>query len=817
MRIQPVFCFLIVIFSFIHSPATAQFQARVSAQIIDAETALPLPSGAVLVFEISGETPVAAGGADTNGRVVVTGLSAGEYLLTFNADGYKSVDRTMLISERNDVYRLGTISLNPFAGASATDNTQQDEIVVMGQARRDIDIRPGVNSFSIEDNVVAQSGSTLNAMKGLPGVTVDQEGRVLLRGSDRVIILVNGKPSALTGIGDQSGLESLPAANIERIEIINNPSARYGAAGGAGVINIILKDGAGDGWSGDIGLKGGLGVLSKARADLPTQLGSFSNNPKITPSFNLNYGGDRTDYFLQGEVLIQDSLPNNEFTTRFFDTGQTIESQVPENREQTHYIFKAGVDREIGSGHQLSFATVFDYETHIDRAQVPFFDADTGQRLRFWFWREEEVTGHFSISGDYTHAFADPGHELSFRAEYIRGWEDEAYFLNEVSPIRVGDDMTHLIATEHTVPITLDYTRPYSNGRLELGGKVQLRWIPITYDVVRGVQSVIFPGLGDNSRWEENIYSVYGNLVRESSRFVIEGGLRAEQTEVRYELPEDNIYYPRSDAYEYFRLFPNVRLTYKLGEATDVSAFFNIRVDRPGEPELRIFPKYDDPELLKVGDPYLRPQFTKTYELALQHSWGRANVSAAFYYRDIEDSFQRIFAADPTAVNFPIVNKIFQNTGNATNAGVELIGAFKAGSRLSFSGSVNIYHIDIEPATLTLLFPVERQFDLAGSSDTTWDGKITVELELPGGVELQATGVYYADRNIPQGRELARSSVDIGLSKLFFEDHLEFTLAATDIFNDFGLEQELQGDGFTAIYQNFYETQIVTAGLKYKF
>ena len=139
--------------------------------------------------------------------------------------------------------------------------------------------------------VPAQStGTLLDALKNLPGVTVDQEGKVSLRGSDRVAILIDGRQSSLTGFGSQRGLDSVSAANVEAIEIINNPSARFDAAGMAGIINIIYKQEQQLGLSGDVGVGLGMGQFTKQRADLPTDLGSFSNNEKFIPSVNLNYG-----------------------------------------------------------------------------------------------------------------------------------------------------------------------------------------------------------------------------------------------------------------------------------------------------------------------------------------------------------------------------------------------------------------------------------------------------------------------------------------------------------------------------------------------
>ena len=170
------------------------------------------------------------------------------------------------------------------------------------------------------------------------GILSDAEGRVLLRGSDRVSILVDSRFSSLTGFGNQSGLDSVPAGNVESIEIINNPSAAYDASGMAGIINIVFRQDREEGLNIDAGLTLGVGTLSKRRQDLPTELGSFSNNQKIIPNFNLSHNTPSRRFFFQSEFLVQDDLPNNEFTTRFYDAGREIMSQVPENRDQEQYI-----------------------------------------------------------------------------------------------------------------------------------------------------------------------------------------------------------------------------------------------------------------------------------------------------------------------------------------------------------------------------------------------------------------------------------------------------------------------------------------------
>jgi hypothetical protein len=786
--------------------AFAREGAAISVHVVDADSGTPIASAALVVERQDGNQPAAIAVTDKDGLGVIRELTEGSYRLSISAAGYDSASRDVLVGETTTALDFGRIGLHRSA----------QEIVVTGERTQDVMLAPGANSFLIGNSALAQSGSVLSAMKGLPGITVEREGQVLLRGSDRVTILIDGKPSALTGIGNQTSLDSIPAANIERIDIINNPSARYAAQGSAGIINIVMRSERKTGWSGHVGLKGGFGAFGRRKPDLPTRLGSFDWTPKIAPYFSLNRNGDKSDWHLQGEILKQRKLPNNEFTTRNYSDGRIIVSQVPENRKQTQYVVKGGIDHRLGDNDTLSINGVFDLENHLDVAQVPFIETTTNTLTRYWFWRENEQTGHASAAINYRHDFPEAGHILSLRMEYIRGWENETYRLNEVSPIRTGTDLTHIIAHENTLPVSADYVRPMSNGRIEMGAKFQYRWLPVRYLTEPGFMSIIYPGLGDHSKWSEKIYSGYANLVRETRVLTIEAGLRAEQTQVSYTLDPANIYYPRNDAYDYFRLFPNVRLTTKLGRDTDISLFYNRRVDRPGEQELRVFPKYDDPELLKVGNPYLRPQFTTAYEVAIQQDWSRLNASLALYHRSIADAFQRIYAIDQTSANYDIVNKIYSNIGKASNSGAELIAHWKVRKDLKVNASVNAFRVHRDPATITLLFPYVRSVNLPETSDFTWDGKLGVEAPLGKSTKVQLNGTYYAGREIAQGSQASRGSVDFSLTRTFARERIKASLSATDIFNTFGTRTFVNGVGFDALYENYYETQAVMLSIELK-
>lgn len=787
--------------------AAAQEGATLSGRALDEADGSPIGLATVVVERAESGDTLSGALSREDGRFFVRGLAPGRYTIHTSFPGFFPEEADVLVSELNPSYDLGDIRLRRLADL--------DEVTVTVDAIR----RAGVDTqvFRLDEGAAQTTGSVLDALRNLPGVAVDQDGRVSLRGSDQVAILIDGRQSSLTGFGSQRGLDNVGAANIEAIEIINNPSASFDAAGMAGIINIIYKQDRAFGLSADLALSVGVGQFTKQRADLPTELGSFSRNEKILPSLSLNYNTGRVRTFAQGEFLQQDDLPNNEFTTRFYDDGRVIASQVPENREQTHYIARLGSDFLLDDANIFTISGIYDVETHEDRAQVPFILESTGQRERYWFWTEDETTGFANAALNWKHEFPTPGHELDVNLQYTRGWEDESYFLNEESAVRVGTDMTHLKAVENTLPLSIDYTRPLASGRIELGTKLQRRWLPITYDVERGTQSVIYDGLGDYSDWEEDIFAGYANLVRARPSYSIEAGLRIEQTNVTYTIPPENIYYADSDTYDYFELFPNVKLTYALGGDYRLVAAYNRRIDRPGEPELRIFPKYDDPELLKVGNPFLRPQLTHVYELGVARSWTGGSVSTAVYRRDISDAFLRVLAIDDSNPSYDIVNRIYENAGNSRQTGIELIAEQQLAAPWRVSGSVNWFTNDVDALETVLFFPTPRPFSIAASKDDTWDFTVNNRIDLPWAGEMQLSYIYYASRNVPQGRERARSSLDLATTWPLLDERAEVTFTFTDMLNDFAVRRDIDGQGFTALYENYLETQVATVSIRTRF
>jgi outer membrane receptor protein involved in Fe transport len=293
----------------------------------------------------------------------------------------------------------------------------------------------------------------------------------------------------------------------------------------------------------------------------------------------------------------------------------------------------------------------------------------------------------------------------------------------------------------------------------------------------------------------------------------LEGGLRVEYVKVDYQVnPNHNTY--KSDGYNYTQPFPNLRLAYKLNDKNKISLFFNRRVDRPNEVDIRIFPKYDEPELIKVGNPTLKPQFTSSMELGYKNNWLKGNLYAALYHRITDGTITRIATQVPGSV---LLYSIFQNAGRSYNSGIELVWQQELAKWISINAGVNVYQNTINAFSVTNKYPVPTNYKADKQQLVSGNVKLNSLAHLPKGFDLQLTAIYLAPDIIPQGRIEKRFSVDMGLKKNVQKGKGDVFINATDLFNTMQINKRITGNGFTLQSTDYYETQVIRVGYNRKF
>jgi outer membrane receptor protein involved in Fe transport len=776
----------------------------VSGSVKDVSLKQPLSFVNIVVTSAKDSSFVTGTVTNEDGRFSLKGIKPGNYVLGISFIGYTSVQKLLFVGSLTPFLDFPPIELSP-------DTHVLQEITVAGQQDA-VDTKLDKKTYSVAENISQSGGSVLQVMQNLPGITVS-DGKIQLRGSDKIAVLVDGKQTALTGFGSQTGLDNIPASAIERIEIINNPSARYDANGNAGIINIIYKKNIQEGWNGKAGLAAGLGALWERKENLPTIRPQYRLTPKINPSLSLNYRKKNINVFLQGDYLYTQTLNKNEFVTRVYDDGTSVEQQTKRNRNTGFTTTKAGVDWTIRPTDLLTVSALLGTEKIIDRGDEPFFNADLSERRRLWQFLEDELKTTVMATSTYQHKFTAPGHTLNAGFIYTFHRENEKYFFDNILPTYMGKDAFKLISDEQVADLTIDYVRPLTYGRLEAGLKMRRRSIPTDMLFIPGLNSPLDTTAGGKATYRETIPAVYGTYIFENQHWEAEAGLRVEYVLVGYEVNPSHPTY-KSDGYQYTQPFPTLRAAYKLSDRSKVSLFYNRRVDRPNEVDIRIFPKYDDAEIIKVGNPTLRPQFTNSLELGYKTSWASGYWYGAAYHRWANGTITRIASTVPGST---LIYAIFQNAGRSYNTGVEVIVSQAISPRVSLTLNAILYQNQIDAFTVENKYPKANTFTTEKEQLMSGNVKINGLFKLPRQLTLQVSSVYLAPDIIPQGRIDARFSVDAGLKKSFHKDREEIFLNATDLLNTLIIRRTIQGAGFQYTSTDYYETQVVRAGYTYKF
>lgn len=785
--------------------AVAQSTVTVSGTVKEAKNKTALPFANVTLLMPADSAFVTGAITNEEGLFSLPGTKSGNYLLKVTSVGYRTRVQPVRVGQLSEFLNLGVLELTE-------DAALLGEVVVTAQAEA-VAGSMDKKTFTLADNLTQTGGSALEAMKNLPGVTVDNDGKVLLRGSDRVMVLIDGKQTALTGFGNQSGLANLPASAIDKIEIINNPSARYDANGNAGIINIVYKKEKKEGFNGKAGLTAAVGALWVKRENYPAIRPQYRATPKINPSLSLNYRKNKVNLFFQGDNLYTQTLNKNEYTDRFYDSGQVIRQQLKRNRNTNIVTGKAGLDWQPDASNTVTVSGLFSSEKIIDRGDQPFFNGALSERLRLWQFLEDELKTTVTASAGWQHRFKQPGRVFNLGLNYTFHREDEKYFFTNILPTYTGQDSFKLLSDEHVGDLTADYVQPLRYGRLEAGVKFRRRSIPTNMQFFPGLNSPLDVSAGGWATYNEVIPALYGNYVFETNTWEVEAGLRLEYVNLRYEVNPNHPTY-KSSGYRYGQPFPNLRLTYKLDDNRRFSAFYNRRVDRPNEVDIRIFPKYDDAEIIKVGNPGLRPQFTTSYELGYKSAWTAGYFYSALYHKEAQATITRIGSIVPGST---LIYNIFQNAGNSRTTGVEVVVSQKVADGVSLNLNLNGYQNTIDAFTVVNQYPVQNTFTADRQDLFSGNVKLNGLFQLPGKVEGQLTAIYLAPDLVPQGRIASRFSVDVGFKKPVQNGRGEFVLNATDVANTLRIKRNVQGNGFRYVSTDYYETQVVRLGYAYKF
>ena len=416
--LKAIFCFSFICSICILVTSGQQF-VTLSGTIQDSNSNEGIPFVNVILKTNTDQKFISGTVTSDNGTFVLKEVPAGLYLIECSFIGFETRQIEIIAGRLSNYQDLGIIKL--------TESSTALELIEVEGKRDAVTTNMERKVFRIEDNIAQSGGSLLQVLQNLPSITT-QDGGVQLRGSNRVAVLIDGKQTALTGFGTQTSLDNIPASAIEKIEIINNPAARYDANGNAGIINIIYKKEIKEGFNGKAGFSSGLGALWIKQHNLPDIRRQYQATPKLNPSVSLNYRKKNLNWFFQADNLFTHTLNKNEFVNRYYNSGDTIRQQLKRNRSTNIITGKSGVDWTKDESDNFSASVLFSSEKILDRGDEPFFNSKLTERSRLWQFLEDELKTTLTASTSWLHKFSQPGRQLTTGLNYTYHRENEKYF-----------------------------------------------------------------------------------------------------------------------------------------------------------------------------------------------------------------------------------------------------------------------------------------------------------------------------------------------------------------------------------------------------
>lgn len=630
------------------SIAQNNLRGRITANIIN-EKNNPVENATVELLKSKDSSLVKIAITDKNGLADFENIRPGTYLLKISFVNYATqFTAPVILGTEKLLIQLPNIILQP-------GTAEIKEVVVTGR-------KPFIQRLSdrlvvnVENSIVSAGSSAMDVLERSPGVAVDQNDVIGLRGKQGVIIMIDGKPTPLSGADLANYLRGLPSNAIERIDIITNPSAKYDAAGNSGIIDIHMKKDQRLGTNGTLTAGYGQGVYSKANAG--TTLNYRNKSVNIFGNYNYSYRMNLNHLILD----------RNFYTNGIFNGGD-LKDNYSKTPSDFHAV-RAGADFFPDKKNIIGFVITYNngaFNTNTNNNST-VIDAQKQSASTFQTKALNDNNNYNTVANiNFKHSFNTAGKELTADIDYgeynsaaVSSTATKYYKLSggSLQPDYVlnGNQVGKL--TLKTAKV--DYTNPLPKGaKFETGAKtsyVSSDNDAKFYDLSSG-NAVDDANKTNRFFYEEYNNAAYFNFSKEFTKFNLQFGLRGEQTHLKTHQVKGNIYFDSS----YLQLFPSAFFNYKIKPDQTLGISVSRRIDRPGYSQLNPFLFLIDVTTYATGSPSLLPQFTWSYELnytvksinftlAYSHTTNSQNIAIARF----KDVFPTIPQADNVTVQIPI-------------------------------------------------------------------------------------------------------------------------------------------------------------------
>ena len=771
-------------------------QGVVRGKVIDKQSDEALQFVNIRVMQ--GEKLVKGAITDVNGSFNIGGLANGSYQLVVSYMGYKDETRNFTItSDRRQAH---------FNALYITEDTKTlKEVTVSGQ-RSQMKLEVDRKVFSVDQMIASAGGSASDLLEQIPSIEVTTDGEISLRGNSSVEVWINGKASGLTTDNRGEILQQIPAESIERIEVIDNPSAKFSPEGSAGIINIILKRDRKAGYYGSLRAGGNSGGGWNTG-------GNFNYSSGVLDAFaNLGYrrragsGGTKAEqeYLMTNEYQNSDGESDNKGGNLFARMGLAWHVTRKDEISVSGMTMQGTNDNES--------RTTYDYGIIGQQPYQQMFRRNTGEGDMHMY--------HGEVG--YEHNWTD-FHKLKANLSFNRWMSDnDNVYRDEIRPTSLNTQLSTLNTQlyqyrpmhvrNRSMEAKLDYENQITEKfKLEAGynGRFSHENTPLeqwTTDNLEGMNLQQDEAYYNRFIYDMDVHALYTTVTTSVGKLGIMGGLRGEYWKVNtesYTYEQENNPSKRDEPFkkDYFQLFPSLFLNYQLTESAQLQLNYTRRLRRPWGGQLNSFKNTSDASMVSFGNPELTPEYTNSFSLNFLKTWENHTLSLSSYYRPTTDVIQRIRYQGDDGIMYMTSENVAKNQ----RAGLELILKDKLFRILDLTTTLNGYYYKVDGFSYNIMGQT-----VTGNAEESfsWDVRILGSIMLPYDITLQATGNLRSRGAITQGYRKANQSLDLGLRKSFFNKKINLSINWRDVFSSRRWENFTSSETFTRHQRNWRDSRI---------
>lgn len=628
------------------------------------------------------------------------------------------------------------------------------EVIVTG-TRAEVVSTPDRTSFNVANDLQVQNGTLADALRAVPGVEVDLQGNVSLRGDPGVAIHIDGRPSAMLK-GDNRGdvILSMPAGRIERVEVMTNPSAANSPEGSGGIINLVTRQARKDMTTGTVRATAGLegrGALSVS--------GSHNAGP-LTLTGELGYRR------FTGETEVVQLRSRLDPAT-----GGFVDSRLDSEIDSTNAFASArgGVEYDLDKKNRLSAELSYrDGRSEVGRDErfASAAPAASYERVSETDLRQRGV----SAQASWRRTLPGKDHELVADVEIERGRvrrEVEAFTHFDAAP-----DFAERVRNSGRRAddnLKLDYKRRLGGeSSLNLGYQGSFQRSDFDFSAERGPAFGALapvPGLTNAFEYDLAVHAVFGTVVFPLGKLDAQAGLRLEQVETKLDQITDGARFES----DYFRIYPTLHLGYELSKGEQLKASYSRRIQRPSPPDLNPYTFYIDPQNVRRGNPALRPEVTDSFELGWQRRKAGDFLSLTGFYRRSRGGVTDIISD----LGGGVFLTTRANLATAERAGIEAVANGKLSKTLSYNASATFQWSEIDPRPGGIS---------ARRSGTTGTARVNLTWQPTKKDFFQLNAVYAGRQLLPQGHRRSGPILNLGYRRKV-NDRLSLLITGQDVLS----------------------------------